>query len=148
MSGPSVTRLAGRAAFALMAALAATVTGCESPSGLSGVTVRMSDSLYTAGTMVAFTVLNNGTSVVYLSRCCSHATVEVDRWQGAEWASYRSGACLALCPVGSVEIPPRIGRVDTTATIPDTGRYRLLVGVAPAAGAQPEWVASNDFQIR
>jgi hypothetical protein len=120
---------------------------CESPSGPTSVRIETQSPTYRLGTAVTFTVVNAGSSEVFLSYCCKIG-VALDRWQGSRWLSGSPGGCVAICSMVPIPLPAHGAYVDSTA-VADTGRYRLHIGVASSLTAEPDWnPTSNAFEVR
>ncbi len=128
--------------------LVVVAAGCEALSGPAAVRIRTSAASYQLGASIVYTAANTGSESVYLASCCGGAIAALDRWDGGSWSNYRSGACLALCPMVPIEVTA--GRSYAgTVSLSDTGVYRVHLGVATAWGAQPDWSAvSNAFEVR
>jgi hypothetical protein len=120
---------------------------CESPSGPAAVQIETRSPTYQLGTAVTFTVVNTGSSEVFLSYCCN-VGVALDRWQNSRWLSGSAGGCVAICSMVPISLLAHGSHVDSTA-VADTGRYRLHVGVASSRTAQPDWSpTSNAFEVK
>ena len=125
----------------------ALAASCESPSAQTRVRIQTDAPQYAVDARILYTVFNNGEGFVYLARCCDHPQVALDRRQGSAWTDYSSGACLAVCSMAPFAIPPHAGYLDTIV-LGDTGTYRLRLGIAPSVAGQPDWLASNAFEVR
>ena len=120
---------------------------CESPSSPTSIRIETQSPTYQLGTAVTFTVVNAGSSEVFLSYCCN-VGVAVDRWQSSRWLSGSAGGCVAICSMVPISLPAHGSYVDSTA-VADTGRYRLHVGVSFSRTAEPDWSpTSNAFEVR
>jgi hypothetical protein len=135
-------RAAGAGLLLVLAAL-----GCESPSDPVGVRIQTGSAAYRLSDQIAFTATNQGGDPVYLARCCEVA-VAYDRWEGGRWLGYSSGMCLAICRMDAIVLQAH-GTYAGLAAMPDTGRYRLRIGVATSFSGLPDWsVTSNPFDVR
>jgi hypothetical protein len=94
---------------------------------------------------IPFKVTNNGERPVYVPECNGQPSVLIDYLSWGNWRNFDGGFCngdgstLALVPGGSAE---------GTATLYQSGHFRLRVGAMPDPQGPVDWeTASKPFDV-
>ncbi|MGH7476208.1 MAG: hypothetical protein ACRELD_07955 [Longimicrobiales bacterium] len=98
---------------------------------------------------IGFTVLNRGTTIVYLARCGDRLLAAVDHWVTGGWTQQSGDGCLTIYDGSPLEVQPGQTLHSLRVLHAEPGRYRLRLGASEAPTVSAAWTAtSDDFRVR
>ena len=138
----------------LLCILAFGSAGCDTSSGdsLGGdLALRTTQSTYATGDTIKAALEGkspDAPSPVYLNGCGSRPLLAVEKQEGGEWESYRSGLCKAIYRMGFF-LETEVGDRWAAGFISEPGMYRLRqqVKVERAKSEGVQTLYSNRFTV-
>jgi hypothetical protein len=97
---------------------------------------------------VPFTVINRGSSSVFVARCGDRVMAALDRWNGHSWVQYSGDACQANLITAGLELTPG-SSATASRSVFEPGKYRLRIGATDAASGAFDWATvSRGLEVR